>query len=99
MIETVTKAIIISQFGTVGLRLFDPIPPDFPDEVKVMFDKRLAEAKAAAATAIEAMRPEIMRVFESYLSPEYSVPECITARQISDDMMAMIDAALEETND
>lgn len=47
-----------------------------------------------ARAAIEAMRPSITAVMASYLSPEYSIPECITARQISDDLQAMIDEAL-----
>ncbi|MCB7130392.1 MAG: hypothetical protein J3T61_12740 [Candidatus Brocadiales bacterium] len=50
-----------------------------------------------ARAALEAIQPEIMKVFEPYLSSEYSIPESITAKQIHDDMKALIHAALKET--
>lgn len=46
--------------------------------------------------AIEAMRADVLKVFASYLSPEYSVPQCVTSRQISKDMQALFDAAITE---
>lgn len=50
-----------------------------------------------ARAAMETIQPEIMKVFEPYLSSEYSIPKSITAGQIHDDMKAMIHEALKET--
>lgn len=52
-----------------------------------------------ARAALEAIQPEIVKVFEPYLSHEYSIPECVTADCIRVEVKALFDAAMETDHD
>lgn len=43
-----------------------------------------------ARAAIEVAQAEVNAILKSYLSPEFSIPECIIARMISDDLNAAL---------
>lgn len=57
MIERVARALIVARFGEEGLIIFDAVPDGFEKskEATALFAKRIAEARAEARAAIEAM--------------------------------------------
>lgn len=57
MVERVARALVASRFGNEGLMMFDPVPDGFPNssEARMLFSKRVGEARKDARAAIEAM--------------------------------------------
>lgn len=102
MIEKVARALIVARFGEEGLIIFDAVPDGFEKskEATALFAKRIAEARAEALSAIEAMKPDnSMKSIGSQTEVCHSWGkngEFITDESAGDVFSAMIQAALKE---
>lgn len=102
MVEKVARALIIARFGEEGLIIFDAVPDGFEKskEATALFAKRIAEARAEARAAIEAMDPDNSMMStgsrEQVCHSWGKNGEFITAESAGDVFTAMMQAALKE---